>query len=515
MNNKPKNLTFHKFGSSDPLHQLATTTQVKYLRVYLSDIGAQRVLEEPNYFDRDFLAEFSAFYGISSVGYPNVCKRLHFFSDASIGKRTLRAAACGKHNAIKKLQDNYLGFVVVRPIPSAPLGRTVVKWYPDSAMETPRVVSPSRDYTSHIAGISLQVHGLAWQQQDTGVGACATIGLWTILHSSAFDDHHAIPTTADITRAAHKTASLGARVFPSAGLSVEQICESVKEYDLAPIIIRGEKKLPNGEWAFSKERFSSSCAASIRSGYPVLIIGELDGCGKHAVCAVGFRSCSPSAMNAYEIGLQDSNIEYIYIHDDNLGPNVRFSINCDGNGVAYISPTPPPNPARPPNDCPTHGYPKIIPYLMLVAVHNDLRTSPDTLHRTGITNADNLVKAINPILAAMGKGEIGLSVSTRYMKLASYLGEELDRTLNANPKLLGDVRMRLSECVSPMSLHLGVIRIGLDDATPLVDILYDTTDSDRNHPAFAHVCYNMSIPLFLHSIQTAGKGKYGTPVQAY
>jgi hypothetical protein len=41
-----------------------------------------------------------------------------------------------------------------------------------------------------------------------------------------------------------------------------------------------------------------------------------------------------------------------------------------------------------------------------------------------------------------------------------------------------------------MSLHLGVVRIGDDQSAPLMDILYDTTDSDRNHPVFANVAYS-------------------------
>ena len=65
------------------------------------------------------------------------------------------------------------------------MGRTVLKWFPDKSAETtPRVLSSSRKYFVHIAGVELHVEGLAWQQQDTGVAACATISLWSMLHSS-------------------------------------------------------------------------------------------------------------------------------------------------------------------------------------------------------------------------------------------------------------------------------------------------------------------------------------------
>jgi len=78
--NAPAKLKIFPFASSRHLFKgLLDTTQVQYLRRYLTDLGATSVLEEQNYFDRDYLAEFSAFYSISSTGYPNVCRRLHFF----------------------------------------------------------------------------------------------------------------------------------------------------------------------------------------------------------------------------------------------------------------------------------------------------------------------------------------------------------------------------------------------------------------------------------------------------
>ncbi len=240
-----------------------------------------------------------------------------------------------------------------------------MRWYPDDERykSTPRVVEPAREYRVHLAGILLTVKGLAWQQQDTGVGACATIGLWTMLHSSAFDDHHAIPTTADITREAHNRASLGTRMFPSTGLTLHQICEAVKEQNLAPVISEGDIQNAGNVIGFSKERFAASCAS--------------------------------------------------------------------------------------------------------------------------------------------------------FIKLAGYLTNELANTLGANPKLLGQVRMALAEDVPPMSLHIGVVRIGLDNSTPLIDILYDTTDSDRNHPVYAHVAYSSFMKPLIAQLEKVGVDEYGVCVEAF
>lgn len=323
-----------------------------------------------------------------------------------------------------------------------------------------------------------------------------------------------MPTTAEITKSAHRTASLGSRIFPSVGLTVEQICEAIKEHNLSPIVFRGALSAPDG---FRRERFASSCAALIRSGYPVLIVGAfVGGSGQHAICAVGFRSCPPSVVNAGDIGLQDSSVEYLFIHDDNLGPNVRFKVADTGpESPVTLIPDAPPSSTSSPDGSPISGYPELRPYLMLVAAHNDIRTSPDTLHSAGIKSAFLIVNVINGVMKSVGFAEIGLTVSTRYVKLAGYLSGELEHALGGNPKVLGKVRLCLVETAPPMSLHLGVVRIGLDNSTPLIDVLYDTTDSDRNHPAFAHVCYQPLMPTITDALAHVGAASYGTRVDAF
>jgi len=510
-------LKLHGFNSrSDPLVEIGKQDQVVYLRYYLADLEAATVLEEPGYFDRDYLSEFAAFYSVSSRGYPNRCRRCHFFS-TEITRSHLRAAVGGSERAIRRMQDHYLGFVVIRPIPSAPLGRTVLRWYPEHTPATPRITHPSRDYACHVAGITLKVHGLAWQQQDTGVGACVTIALWSMLHSSAFDDHHAIPTTADITRFANRTASLGARVFPSTGLTIYQLCEAIKESGLAPIVLQGDTKT-DGRAAFTRDRFASACATLIRSGYPALLVGELENQGPHAVCAVGFRECAPPVPKAGSVQLQDGGVQHLYIHDDNLGPNVRFDIQLDqaGDYVRLQASAPPPQHSLQLPEDPSTSYPNIIPSQIVTAVHEDLRTSPDKLHRRAILSAKAVVEVFNALAksGSISASQIGLTVSTRFVKLHEYVGVELSRMLESRKSTLSRVRLTLCERIPPMSLHVGVVRIGWQ-SVPLLDALFDTTDTDSNLTPFCNVQYERTIGELATVLTRRGQINLGQAVDAY
>ena len=494
----PRPLEVSPFGADDELAKLGAYQQTTYLRRYLEDLDAATIVAEPYYFDRDYLAELAAFYSLSARGYPNVCRRLHFFSER-FARREVERAQANDDAAVRRLRSSYLGFIVVRPIPASPLGRTVLRWYRDrEAATAPRITTPSRDYDCYLGGLKLTVQGLAWQQQDSAVGTCATVALWSMLHSSALAGYHALPTTAQVTQAAHRTAGGGRRVFPNAGLDVEQLCEAIKEFGLSPVVVPGDCARDGGH-AFSRERFAASCTAMLRSGFPVLLLGELDGTA-HATCAVGFRSTTPPIAPQGKVVHHDADVPFIYIHDDNLGPSVRFAVASNAAGIASLSPAAPPRVAGTQTPDPTLAYPAFVPSHLVVAVPQELRTSPDALHVAGL----EIASKVSTVFQAFQGSLPGLSMTTRFAPLRDYVGRELEQVLRAAPAVLGRARLALIEQVPPMSRHLGIVRIG-GGARLLFDVLFDTTDSDAHLPIFAYVVFRAEALPFVEALITHGE----------
>lgn len=508
---------FQEFGASDDLATLRQTNQIIYLRQYLLALGVKRIVIEDGYFDRDYLSEFSAFYGQSARGYSNLCTRLSFFTDDGVDRTLFRRALQNRTPSLKRLQESFAGFAVIRPFEVAPLGRTVLAWFPEHNENRARVTRPSRDYAIHLGGVELIIKGLAWQQQDSAVGACATISLWTMFHASAFDDHHAIPTTAAITRSAHRTASLGARIFPSGGLNIHQLLEAIKEQDLSPGILNGDQAAEDSRdrrvWGgFSRERFCSGIAALIRSGYPVLLVGHhISGDGArnpgagHAICAVGFRPGSVQPVPAGEVVFRETNLEHVYIHDDNIGPSARFEV------ISH------PAPGAEDSVCLKHSRPStapqhpgisalteqaiFVPEQAIIATHNEIRVSPDRLNQAALINGKRFARLIEVFHQALAEPllDFGITVDTRYAKLADYLGDILKETFADEPERLGKTRLALCEQVPPMSLHIGIIRLSGSAKKPLMDILIDTSDNEHIacRSSWAHVSYD---PFATHLI---------------
>lgn len=493
--------------------------QLTYIYQYLRHHNISTIIVEPYYFDRDYLSEFSAFYSLSAKGYPNHCRRAHFFSE-EITRAEFEDAVGGAKLATEKLQRSYQGFSVIRPIESAPFGRTVLAWYPENYPANPRVVKPSREYSANLCGIKLSVFGLAWQQQDQGVSACATVGLWTMLHSSAFNERYAIPTTVAITQAANHL-SWGLRTFPSRHLFLQQVCEAIKGFGLSPYLVDADQPPPEQGMpkAFSKEKLCNTLASLIRSGFPCVLGGMVkrpnnQAVGGHINACVGFRAhptLSPSQMYA------DGDLMALYIHDDNIGPAVRFTIGHYDPKTMARSPNPthpiclaPDNPTGGQNIAATN-YGFFIPNFILAAVENDLRTSAEALIQKAIDVRDRIATAA--FLDATNRGQPLpiLTVGTQYSTIADYIGGMLHDRLYNQPKLLAATRLTLLEQVEPMSLYVGIVRIAEPSGT-LIDVLYDTTDSDINHPIFATICYTGSYAAYVRLWDAHSPGILGKKI---
>src|SRR5690606_718818 len=234
--------------------------------------------------------------------------------------------ALGQTGQEEVLQDGYLGFMVRRPLDTAPFGRTVLSWYENRDERSERITPVLRDYTCNVLGIRLKVKGIPWQQQDRGVSACATIALWSMFHSSAFDANHSVPTSVELTQNA-LGASSGTRAFPSQGLSIPELKEAVFAQNLTPKVLMPTVVRDNGAISgFSSDYMASMCAANIRSGYPVLMVGDYihqESSQQHAICCIGFREQEQDPRDAGTYSTMDDGTKIFYIHDDNIGPNVR------------------------------------------------------------------------------------------------------------------------------------------------------------------------------------------------
>lgn len=312
----------------------------KYLDEYLYQIGCKTIIIESDYIDGNYLEDYSRYYSRCFEGYLKTCVRIHLFSNEFTGeifKERLLATCTNTEDVF--FAPNYLGFIVIRPLPNAPLGKVCLATYPSEDGKN-RYFPALRSYEAQLCGHILRIDSLAFQEQDKAVSACATSALWSALHGTAGIDVTRVPAPTRITENARKIILQRSFNRPNRGLSLAQMANSVREEGLEPLAL-----------SFGNV---SSLKAIIRAYVPVGVTPEMNmllyyedesgmhesgvpysaPIGNHAVAIAGYNMLDkmPREFKIEDIDLNipmvkkcpmyllSSSINKLYVHDDEVGP---------------------------------------------------------------------------------------------------------------------------------------------------------------------------------------------------
>ncbi|MBI5368791.1 MAG: hypothetical protein HZA54_17275 [Planctomycetes bacterium] len=311
-----------------------------YFEEYFTGIGAQTIVVERGYVDRDYLEDYAAYYARCFERYERFCTRLHFFR-IEFAADDLIALLKGQPEKLQvhQLQDKdaYAGFVVVKPLPETIVGRTCLKTYEDDHQR--RHFPITRPYDVHLYGIDLRVETLAFQEQDRAAAACATSALWTVFQGTGKLFHHRIPSPVEITRIAATQSPIENRALPSEGLTVSQMAHPITAVGLEPYVVSAGKP----------EILRSTLYAYLRGQIPVLLAVNLmdfsdpkapKPIDRHAVAVTGYSlgAAAPACFAGTDLRLTADRIDKFYAHDDQVGPFARmeFPPSSEAAKGAYL-----------------------------------------------------------------------------------------------------------------------------------------------------------------------------------
>lgn len=305
--------------------------QLQYIAHYaFRDLRARRLVIEAKYIDRHYMEEFAGHYARDLCPPMNQTTRVHFFRGDSCPlewiAKELEGDTFDLSDVESLLNERYLGFCVLRPIPEVPVGRTILRHVGSrnggqgELWECARNFEPANhEYRIHFAGLRLKVSGLPFQQQDRAVGACATTALWSALAAVAKMNGFRAPTPMEVSTAAFK-----GQVIADKGLTLEQMSTAVHAFGFRPRVFNcgDDSMLAQAE-----------ILTWLRAGIPV--IARLSAKGEsHAATLCGFRLGDQdkdwrNAIREVSFEGKDSRsipvafpVRY-YLHDDNVGPYQR------------------------------------------------------------------------------------------------------------------------------------------------------------------------------------------------
>lgn len=434
--------------------------QVRYLASYLSnkELRAATVLVERPYVDRHWMEEYAGYYATMLEPPAQKAVRLHFFA-AKVTKNDFNAAirelAEGRQDAAQQLQDAYIGYSVIRPLPSAPIGRTVLRPY---SGDPRRCFAPAAMVSRvHLAGLSLTVQGLPFQQQDQGVGACATTAIWSALAKVMRNDGQRPPTPLAITKAATEHG-VQTRAFPaSGGLDLEQMASAIHLSGYQPHLFQVSNRF---------ESFILALGCYLRSGIPV-VVRVASGGGTHAMTLVGFRESETLGQDDTVIPLRKKyslrarGVVRWYVHDDRLGPYARLGLERpDGESTLH-------NLRLEPLEAGFEHFEDDMSFLdALVPLYPKLRLTAEEL-------VEFALDMLPPLFDLIGDhGAEHLYVEPRFDLGGNYVDAVYALPIATERKVAIVTSMLLSRYVGILSWFLGNEWI--------CDIIYDTTDLRRD-----------------------------------
>lgn len=253
-------------GALDDLVERYGAVQPDVLREILSQayrLGAQMAVVEYRYLDPDYRNEHSRFYSGTFRRYPSVAHRIHFWSAPPPEELD------DPHRPATFPAADYQGYTVIRPVPGAPVGRTMLQ--PPEHLR-PYIGCLSLDETN-LFGVKYQVRASPFTAQDAQLGVCAHASLWEIAYYHHLEYQAPRYLPGEITDAAPAGAGVG-RPTPSLNLTVNQLVEASRIIGLPCLLYK----------IIGSAQVIRLACPYLNSGIPVIVAG-----GGHAFTLVGYQ----------------------------------------------------------------------------------------------------------------------------------------------------------------------------------------------------------------------------------
>jgi len=310
--------------------EVASKSQLQYLFAYLEKdhIDVKTIVTESEYVEKHYLEDYSEYYVRCFNQHPRLCSRIHFFSNKFTEAEFQTALQSNNKNVLSN--QNYIGYIVIRPIPDTFLAKICIRPYKALVKSKDHKLIKKINCVS-LFGVPLTVDTLALQEQDKVVAACATSALWSLLSGYPDFCSNQIPSLSAITKTAVASDIDGSRTFPNKGLRPAQVAHSLKKYGLEPSIYKYRE-----EGMSCLDEVKANIYAYLSNDIPVLLGGKVYSkengsiieLGEHFVCVLGYEIKDDKIP--YKNGvltLKSKGITKLYAHDDRYGPYAKLELD--------------------------------------------------------------------------------------------------------------------------------------------------------------------------------------------
>ena len=284
------------------------TANVLFAKNIVKHIGRLRdnlfLVAETNYVDKVYRDSYYHYYSSKLTNYKRNCVRLSLFADE------VTLADFRDDGKVEKLQQLYLGFMVMRPNEPYVIGRSVVS---PKALKITNFNCCTATYDNTVNSVKLKVDGFPHSTQDSETITCAETSLWALMeyYSHRYPEYRPI-LPSRIIQTLNKVSS--ERQVPSKGLNIQQMSYALKEFGFGARIYSEEQY---------GDDFNLLLSCYVESGIPLIIAMDNrpdGGSIGHALLCVGHEKVLPEMI----IGLTEYPIANNYLNETAKKNKITF-----------------------------------------------------------------------------------------------------------------------------------------------------------------------------------------------
>lgn len=316
---------------------------IGYLDSYISHFSKEKgdisILIEKKYIDRSYIQDYSDYYVKCFNSYKRDCMRIHFFNCNESKLNIVNNFEESDEEVINNTVNLYLGFIVIRPIPSTFIARACLKRYESPEGKLDHFII-SRTVNARLLGLDFSVETVPFIEQDRVLSVCATSALWSFFNAHLNVDKNQIPSPYQITTTAINMNAMSV-VAPDqmdSGLTIDMMCNCLKTLGLVPQFFEINEE--------NNAFFYELIHVFVSSNIPVILgltvydrkpdakLKQKGGKGLHAVVVLGDELSDVVNFQKvdFSFSTKSENLSKLYIHDDRIGPYARLEYK-DGSWI--------------------------------------------------------------------------------------------------------------------------------------------------------------------------------------
>lgn len=461
--------------------------QIYYLNNYISNFIDDEnnivFLYENNYTDKHYIEDYTTYYARCFHDYKKTTSRIHFFKISKTitdYKKIVKEAFYGNKDILNN--DNYLGFIVIRPIPKTFLAKVCLKPYYLNNHSRLEKYSITTKYDVSLFGISLNIETIAFQEQDRILSACATTALWSFFHAHDKISHISLPSSSAITKNAYPEQNGYSREFPNVGLSTEMICRGLRSCNLIPEYFEFSNKSVSNRMELLKELIFAYCS----SGFPLIlgidVSGDVENKGLHAVTILGYSITKQKNTKLYA-----HDMDKLYVHDDRYGPFLRIEFEKDSFNVSLDEN----NGVTSEQIFPKETYNADT---LIIGLYHKIRISYISIKTTCLMLNKNMIEFFSSVVDESFEDEIKILESIKW-DISIVTNSDLKKKIINN----NDIYAKEVYLVQPLPKYIWSARVMIEDSCEF-ELLFDATDIEQSNVFLGFIIFNEDLSLDIYEM---------------